>query len=113
MYPTVTKLIFVLFGAERSCLLLLHTLLCIAEVTVFQNWLKLLRNVGSVRHFDTVRYPEHSTKNFIIVSVKILSCCGVFSYGIKTVYNTMYLTSAKISYFCDACLCFSDFICFV
>lgn len=107
--------LYVLFGAERSYLLLLYTLLCVVELTMFQSWLKLLRNVGSVRHFDTVRYPENSTTNFIIICVKkILSCCSVFSYGIKTVYNTMYLTSAKISYYCDVSLfLWLYFICLV
>jgi hypothetical protein len=93
--------------------LLLCTLLCVVEVTMFQSWLKLLRNVNSVRHFDTVRYPQNSTINFIIICVKILSCCSVFSYGIKTVYNTMNLTFAKTLYLSDVCLCFSEFSLFV
>lgn len=79
---------------------------------MFQSWLKLVRNVGSVRHFDTLRYPEKTTIDFIIICVKILSWCSVFSYGIKTVYNTMYLMFAKISYFCDVCLCLSEFTLF-
>jgi len=72
MKPTAKKLIFVLFGAECSDLLLFYTLLCVVEVTMFQGWLNLLRNVGSVRRFDTVRYPENSTINFIIMCVTIL-----------------------------------------
>ena len=92
--------------------------MCVVEVTMVQSWLNLLRNVGSVRHFDTVRYPEHSTINFIIICVKILSCCSVLSY----VINTMYLTSLRshISvmcvsvslnllylsrFICNACIC--------